>query len=59
MRLQGSFSDGVRGLVLYGRGVLRPNAIVTAQVEIVDEPATQVVVANTTAAPVNTKEVTA
>ncbi len=57
MRLEGSFADGVRGLMVYGTGVLRDKSAVTAQVEYVDEPATQVNVINTTAAPVNTKEV--
>ncbi|SCJ39247.1 Uncharacterised protein [Anaerotruncus sp. 2789STDY5834896] len=57
MRLEGSFADGVRGLMVYGTGVLRDKSAVTAQIEYVDEPATQVNVINTTAAPVNTKEV--
>ncbi len=57
MRLEGSFADGVRGLMVYGTGVLRDKSAVTAQIEYVDEPATQVNVINTTDAPVNTKEV--
>lgn len=57
MRLQGAFSDGVRGMTVYGVAALKDKAIVTAQIEIVDEPATQVVVTNTAETPVNTKEV--
>nr|WP_072514036.1 hypothetical protein [Ndongobacter massiliensis] len=42
MRLQDDFSDGVRGLQKYGAKVLRPQAIVVLNYEIVDTPTVSV-----------------
>lgn len=62
MRLQDSFSDGVRGLCKYGAKVLRGDAIAVLNCTIgtiEDVPPTKVEVANTAENPVNTKEVAA
>jgi hypothetical protein len=57
LRLQGAFADAVRGLEVYGAASLKPEAVVTMNVTVVEAPTTQVNVVNTTDAPVNTKEV--
>lgn len=60
MRLQTSFADGVRGLCMYGSKVLREEAIAVLFYNVIptDQVApTKVEIANTTANPVNTKEV--
>lgn len=61
MRLQTSFADGVRGLCMYGSKVLRDEAIAVLYYELgtsADIEPINVTIANTTANPVNTKEVT-
>ncbi|MEG1536988.1 MAG: phage capsid protein [Eubacterium sp.] len=58
MRLQDSFSDGIRGLCQYGAKVLRDDAIAVLHCTIgtqADIPATKVEVTNTVGNPVNTK----
>jgi len=60
MRLQSSFADGIRGLCMYGSKVLRDDAISVLYYNVIptDQVApTKVEIANTTANPVNTKEV--
>lgn len=60
MRLQSSFADGVRGLCMYGSKVLREEAIAVLFYNVIptDQVSpTKVEITNTTANPVNTKEV--
>lgn len=60
MRLQSSFSDGIRGLCRYGSKVLIPEAIALLNYEIgtsVDDAPISVLVSNTEDSPVHTKEV--
>lgn len=60
MRLQTSFADGVRGLCMYGSKVLREEAIAVLFYNVIptDQVSpTKVEITNTTANPVNTKEV--
>lgn len=62
MRLQSSFADGVRGLCMYGSKVLRDDAIAVLHYNVIPTDqmgVTNVKVVNTSADPVNTKEVTA
>lgn len=62
MRLQSSFSDGVRGLCVYGDKVLRNDASVVLYYEVgtsADIDPINVKITNDTANPVNTKEVPA
>ena len=60
MRLQTSFADGVRGLCMYGSKVLRDEAIAVLFYNVISTDQvtpTKVEITNTTANPVNTKEV--
>lgn len=60
MRLQTSFADGVRGLCMYGSKVLRDDAIAVLFYNVIPTDQvtpTKVEITNTTANPVNTKEV--
>lgn len=60
MRLQTSFSDGIRGLCRYGSKVLIPEGIAVLNYAIgdaTDDEPISVVVSNTAESPVNTKEV--
>ncbi|MEG2412630.1 MAG: hypothetical protein RSA29_17730 [Clostridium sp.] len=60
MRLQTSFADGVRGLCMYGSKVLREEAIAVLFYNVIptDQVSpTKVEITNTSANPVNTKEV--
>lgn len=62
MRLQGAFADGVRGLCRYGSKVLIPEGISVLHYELgtsADDEPISVMVANTEATPVHTKEVSA
>lgn len=61
MRLQNSFSDGIRGLCRYGSKVLIPEGISVLNYTIgdsSDDEPISVFVSNTELSPVNTKEVT-
>lgn len=61
MRLQNSFSDGIRGLCRYGSKVLIPEGISVLNYTIgdsSDDEPISVFVSNTESSPVNTKEVT-
>lgn len=62
MRLQSAFADGIRGLCMYGSKVLREEAIAVLYYEIgtaADIDPINVLVANTEANPVHTKEAAA
>lgn len=61
MRLQASFSDGVRGLMQYGVKTLRDDAaaLLHCTIDNSNEMIDKVEITNTTANPVNTKEVAA
>lgn len=60
MRLQSKFADGIRGLCMYGHKVLRTDASAALHYEVgtaADVDPINVLVANTTENPVNTKAV--
>ena len=59
LRLQDTFADAVRGLAVFGATVLKADCVATYTVEVVDAPADEIIIGNTTDNPVNTKAVTA
>ena len=60
MRLQSKFADGIRGLCMYGQKLLRDDASAVLFYEVgtmADVDPINVLVANTTQNPVNTKAI--